>query len=292
MHIPVMLKEVVQILEPEEGKVFVDCTIGAGGHALSLLERGATVLGIDCDREAISFCKKRLSQFKDRVRLFKANFADIRSIVKKSGWRKVDGILYDLGPSRIQIEDPRRGFSFYKNGPLDMRMDTEQNITAAHIIKEMDVQQLYKLIKEFGQERWAKRIAKKIKEKMPSSTLSLAKCVKECVPHSTPGLHPATRTFLALRIFVNKELDALSHSLKNAPFVLKERGKIVVISFHSLEDRIVKSIFKKLSEKGLAKVCKKPIYPSEEEVRKNPSARSAKLRVALLLREVEDGEVL
>jgi 16S rRNA (cytosine1402-N4)-methyltransferase len=278
-----MLEEVVRIMEPKEGKIFVDCTIGTGGHTLSLLQRGAKVVGLDCDAEAIMLCAQRLSPFKDKLHLIKGNFAALPSILRSVGFEKVDGILYDLGPSSLQLEDGRRGFSFYENGPLDMRMDKEQPTTAAELLKNLDVEQLSRIIKEFGQERWAKRIAKRIKKKLPTSTLSLARCVSECVPRGSGRIHPATRTFLALRIFLNKELDNLATSLKEAPYLVRGGGRIVVITFHSLEDRVVKEIFKQFSEKGVAKVSTKPICPTKEEVSKNPHARSAKLRYARIL---------
>ena len=297
-HQPVLVDEVVFYLNCEPGKIYVDGTVGGGGHACAILEKTSPdgfLLGIDWDKEAIAESNGRLSPYKGRYQLICDNFANMMQILKASPWKEVDGILLDLGVSFHHLNDPERGFSFLKDGPLDMRMDRRTGPTAAEIVNGLSQKELSEIIYKYGEEKWAKRIAKKIvetrKKTSIKTTLQLSKIVQEAIPRRywPRKIHPATRTFQAIRIVVNREIENLENFLKEAIYLLKYRGRLVIISFHSLEDRLVKTYFRNWSREGLVKLLtKRPVVPSLEEVRKNPHARSAKLRAIEKRRQNEN----
>lgn len=282
------MEEVIFYLNCKPDKVYVDGTVGGGGHASTILERTAPngfLLGIDWDIEAIKQSEAKLRPYQGRYQLLRKNFAHLAQILELSPWKEVNGILLDLGVSFHHLDDPQRGFSFLKEGPLDMRMDRQSNLTAAEIVNRFSQRQLTEIIHKYGEERWAARIAKCIvraREKMLiKTTLQLSKIVTEAIPkrYWPRRIHPATRTFQALRIVVNKEIENLEIFLKQALPLLKHKGRLVIISFHSLEDRLVKKYFRNWAKKRLVKLLtKKPIVPTVQEIRKNPHARSAKLR--------------
>ncbi len=283
--------------------MIVDGTLGDGGHAELLLKNTTSVrvLGIDRDMRAIERAEKRLAPFRDRITLVHGNFGDIKTILKKANVMNVDGLLLDLGVSSPQLDSPNRGFSFMRNGPLDMRMDSSQKITAADLLIELPDEKLVSVIKEYGEERFSKRIVRAIRQAQKQSaiktTLQLSNIISSVIHASRQTkIHPATRTFQALRIAVNAELEHIKKALRDSVDILQESARVIVISFHSLEDRIVKNFFK-TEEKGcvcppkipvcscghkqrLKIITRKPIIPAVEEVRRNSRASSAKLRVA------------
>jgi 16S rRNA (cytosine1402-N4)-methyltransferase len=285
LHIPVMLDETMDFLRPRDGGIYVDCTLGAGGHAERILELSSPsgkLIGIDLDSEAIATAKERLSRFGDRVTFIHGNFADLTDILGSLGLDKVDGVLMDLGVSWMQLSKPERGFSFRVEAPLDMRMDRGNPVTAFDVVNTKSEEELCDIFRRYGEERWARRIARRIvrsRSRSPiATTRQLAEIVESAVPGRRRRIHPATRVFQALRIYVNRELDNLEKGLDSAIEALKPGGRICVISFHSLEDRIVKWRFRR---NPLLKVLTpKPLSPSDEEVEGNPRSRSAKLRVA------------
>ncbi len=285
-HIPVLLNDVTEYLNCIRDKVIVDCTIGEGGHAAKILGNlgpSGILLGIDEDQDALVAARGRLATFGERVILVWDNFLHLEEILREKGIEKVDGILFDLGVSSLQLNRRERGFSFLREGSLDMRMDQTQKIDASHIVNNLAYKELANIIYELGEKRWAKRIARAIvrkREKGPvTTTTQLARIIERAVPYRG-RIHPATRTFLALRIKVNRELENLREALPQAVDSLKKKGRISIISYHSLEDRIAKNSFKEFARQGRLKILtKKPITPKEEEVRINPRSRSAKLRV-------------
>ncbi len=287
-HQPVMVAEVVRLLCAKENGIFLDCTLGLGGHAEAILEASSpdgVLIGIDVDEDALEIAKKNLSRFNDRVKFVYGNFKNADKIIKELNVNSVDGVLLDLGLSSLQIEKSERGFSFMKDGPLDMRMDKNNSITAEEIINNYRIDELQRIISEYGEERYAKRIAKKIGEirrkKRIRTTTELVNIINSVVlgSGSKRRIHPATRTFQALRIAVNQELENLKEFFSIALSILKKGGRLVVISFHSLEDRIVKLTFKKWEKEGSFKILtQKVVTPSEEEILANPRAGSAKLR--------------
>lgn len=304
-HEPVMLAETIKWLDCRPGGIYVDCTLGCGGHALAILERvqpGGRLIGIDRDPEALRAAKERLAPFGEMVSLVHANFRDLKSIVAPLAPAGADGILFDLGVSSPQLDRPERGFTYQQDAPLDMRMDPGQETTAADLVNNLSVQELARIIWEYGQERWATRIARFIvaarKQKPLKTTGELVEVIKTAIPARArrTGPHPARRAFQALRIAVNDELNALREGLRAAVEVLRAGGRLCVISFHSLEDRIVKETFRELARgctcppevpvcvcgrKPLLEVLtRRPITPRNAELAKNPRARSAKLRVA------------
>ena len=302
-HESVLEREVIQNLNLLGGSLIVDGTLGDGGHAELLLKNTTSVrvLGIDRDMRAIERAEKRLAPFRDRITLVHGNFGDIRTILKKANVMNVDGLLLDLGVSSPQLDSPNRGFSFMRNGPLDMRMDSSQKITAADLLVELPDEELVSVIKEYGEERFSKRIVRAIRQAQKQSaiktTLQLSNIISSVIHASRQTkIHPATRTFQALRIAVNGELEHIKKALRDSVDILQESARVIVISFHSLEDRIVKNFFK-TEEKGcvcppkipicscghkqrLKIITRKPIIPAVEEVRRNSRASSAKLRVA------------
>ena len=303
-HESVLAKEILQHLHPREDGLIVDGTLGNGGHTELILKNtapGLRVLGIDRDEQAIERAGKRLAPFRNRVTLIHGNFSDIKNILKKANVMNVDGLLLDLGVSSPQLDSPERGFSFMRNGPLDMRMDSTQKTTAADLLVKLSDEELVLVIKEYGEERFAKRIVRAIRkaqEQNPiTTTLQLSNIVSGVTHTPRPAkIHPATRTFQALRIAVNNELEHIKSALSDSLKVLSASARIMVISFHSLEDRIVKNFFKD-EEKGcvcpprlpvcacghktrLKIITRRPVTPASEEVKRNPRASSSKLRVA------------
>jgi 16S rRNA (cytosine1402-N4)-methyltransferase len=271
--------------------IYVDCTLGGGGHAEAILEATApegSLIGMDRDEEAVQRAGERLKRYGTRVQLFHENHKNLGTLLRAQGVRGVDGILMDLGMSTLQLTDSERGFSFQKDGPLDMRMDRRSPVTAAALVNSLPERQLSEILFEYGEERWANRIARSIAESRKrepiTTTGRLVDLVRRAIPRPAQGrrLHPATKTFQALRIAVNQELEPLAGTLSDAVALLNPGGRLCVIAFHSLEDRIVKRTFKALSraEPAQARIMtKKPIVPGREEIRMNPRSRSAKLRV-------------
>jgi 16S rRNA (cytosine1402-N4)-methyltransferase len=287
-HIPVLLDEVVKYLDPQKGKKFIDATYGRGGHSRVLLEQKSFVLGIDRDVEGYNACRQDKNRFQDRLYCVHGDFADIFNIAKQSNFIGVDGVLFDLGLSSPQIEDPKRGFSFLLEGPLDMRFNQKQLLRAEDLVNTLSENELATIIYRYGEERYSRRIAKAIIEARQKirikTTFELVEIIKKAVPkkYLHGKIHFATRTFQALRIAVNDELNQLRRGLAEALKVVKKGGKIAVISFHSLEDRIVKRFFLEQKKKNLLEILtKKPIVPAKAEIVKNPRSRSAKLRVAV-----------
>lgn len=285
-----MVEEVMELLQCEPGRIYVDGTLGGGGHAEEILKRTAPdglLIGLDWDREAIQIAKERLKPFGNRATLVRENFIHLPEILENMGIDGVDGILLDLGLSSIQLESDSRGFRFRGEAPLDMRMDDRNPLTAADLLKTLSLRELENILRVYGEERWANRIARAIvteREKAPlQTTQALSRIVYRTIPRrfQSQRIDPATRTFQALRIKVNEELENLKKFLDLSWKVLKKGGRICILSFHSLEDRIVKEGFRELERKGeMRLLAKKPLRPSEEEQRKNPRSRSAKLRGA------------
>jgi 16S rRNA (cytosine1402-N4)-methyltransferase len=289
-HIPVLVEEVMNLLRCEAHKTYVDATAGGGGHALEILKRTSPdgiVIGIDWDEDAVSEAKRALAPFGDRIKILRENFVHLPDLLEALNISEVDGILLDLGLSSLQLEKKERGFSLKGEGPLDMRMDQRIDRTAADLLKGLSFQEVESTLREFGEERWAKRIAKALvreREKKPiENPRELREIVHRAIPrrfHSRK-IDPATRTFQAFRIRVNEELENLRRILQTGWTFLKRGGRICVISFQSLEDRMVKETFRRLDRDGVMRgITKKPITPSEEEKRRNPRSRSAKLRCA------------
>lgn len=288
-HVPVLCAEIQQLLRVERGGLFVDCTVGLGGHARALLEAGATrLLGLDRDPAALDLARQTLAAFHDRVKLVHADFRDLDRVLDAERIDAIDGALADLGVSSMQLDDPGRGFTFRRDEPLDMRMDRSSGPTAAERLAAVPEQELADVIFRFGEERFSRRIARRIvmarAEQPIDTTGRLAAIVRRAIPGR--GYHridPATRTFQALRIWVNRELDGLDAFLGAAIRRLRAGARLAVISFHSLEDRIVKQTFRTLAQgedRLVTLVTRKPIVPGPEEIEANPRARSAKLRVA------------
>ena len=287
-----MAKEVLFWLAREDRRAYLDCTVGYSGHAEKLLEASGSdsrLIGLDRDASAIAASRERLARFGDRVLLIHGHFVDLKQHLAANGIDQVDGILFDFGVSSTQLEEPARGFSFQGDGPLDMRMDQSVSGTAADLINRWPEAQLADTIFQFGEERFSRRIARAIvhaRERHPlSTTKELVTVIEEAVPvnYRHGRIHCATRTFQAFRIAVNQELDCLEPALRDAVDVLTPGGRLCVISFHSLEDRIVKHTFRALSGKdnpSLMVLTKKPQIPTREESERNPRSRSAKLRAA------------
>jgi len=292
-HKPVLLHEVVRLLGIKSDGTYLDCTVGGGGHAYEIARRLDTglLIGLDWDSQALEEARARLEPFAARVKLVQANFRDLGGVLDRLGIGLVDGLLFDLGLSAIHVDSPERGFSFRSDGPLDMRMDREGNpLTAAEIVNSYSRAELVRILKEYGEERWASRIVDAIiraREREPlERTLQLAELVVGAIPapaRRRMKIHPATRTFQALRIAVNDELENLRLGLEAGFRRLAPGGVMAVISFHSLEDRIVKRFFRNRADRGEAEPFKL-IRPTAEEIAENPRARSAKLRAARKVR--------
>jgi 16S rRNA (cytosine1402-N4)-methyltransferase len=299
-HQPVLYHEVLDALAPVSGRNYLDGTLGAGGHAEGILQASAPrgrLLGIDLDLEALAIARQRLFAYKERVFLQQASYHKAPDILQAIGWPSVHGILLDLGLSSMQIDRPGRGFSFLEEGPLDMRFDQAHGTSARSLVNSLGEEALAKILHDFGEERFARRIAKAIVAARPIySTQSLVAVIKAAVPGYSSHIHPATRTFQALRIATNRELQTLTDALPELVKCLAPSGRIVVISFHSLEDRIVKGFFRTESKDCICPpeqpVCtcghtaslriltKKPIRPGPKEIENNPRSRSSRLRVA------------
>jgi 16S rRNA (cytosine1402-N4)-methyltransferase len=301
-HVPVLLEEVVQWLRCSSGGTFVDCTVGTGSHAKAILERvgpSGRLVAIDADTEAVARAQRRLSAWRKNVSIVQDSFRNLRAILDRLGIERVDGILFDLGLSSVQLDDASRGFAIYKSGPLDMRFNRRQQLTAAEIVNRYPEKEIVRIIREFGEEKAAARIAAAIvrrREQSPiSSTTQLADLVTGVAGPRRGGIHPATKTFQSLRLAVNEELQSLREALPQAIRALSPKGKLAVIAYQSLEDRIVKRTFREF-EKGCIcppsfPVCKcgrvsevtvltkKPIRPSPAEIERNPRSRSGRMRV-------------
>lgn len=303
-HTSVLLKETVDSVVTNPDGIYVDCTLGGAGHAHAIGERLSNkgmLIGLDQDIVALRVAKERLSDLACRTMTIASNFSDLKRSLMEHGIEKVDGFIFDLGVSSYQLDTPERGFSYMHDGPLDMRMDINNQITAEQIVNEYPVEELHRILRDYGEERWAKRIAQFIVEARNhhniTRTSELVDIIKRAIPAKArqDGPHPAKRTFQAIRIEVNRELDILHDSFVDAISMLHTGGRIGVITFHSLEDRITKQTFKEMStgcicppelpicvchHKAVIKVKNKAIVPSQNEVELNPRARSAKLRVA------------
>ena len=285
-HEPVLVTEALELLQPSGGGLFVDCTVGLGGHSRALLEAGATrLIGLDRDLAALALAREGLAAFGDRVELVHADYREIDRVLDERGVEQVAGILADLGVSSMQFDAEGRGFSFRRDEPLDMRMDQSRGPSVADLLREVEETELADVIYRFGEERASRRVARAIvyarRESPIDTTGRLAAIVRRAVPHrGHQRIDPATRTFQALRIWVNRELDGLDGFLASAARRLLANARLAVITFHSLEDRIVKHTFRAMDKAGdgVRILTKRPLVPADEEVARNPRARSAKLR--------------
>jgi len=297
-HTPVLTKEILKCLNLKKGGVYIDCTLGGGGHSKAILENiypHGLLIGIDQDTEAIETAQEELKRYIDKVKLVRGNFKNLLRILSDLNIEKVTGIIFDLGVSFHQLKEKKRGFSFKEDSPLDMRMDLTQKFNAEIIVNSYSEKDLAEIFKNYGEERFSRRIARVIVRERKKKAITTAKQLADLIIKTLPGdkkkktwrIHPATRVFQAIRIEVNQELKNLEKGLDQAISVLEDRGRICVVSYHSLEDRIVKHLFKEAERAGkeqknygLEILTKKPIRPSFEEVKDNPKARSAKLRAA------------
>ncbi|MCX7770329.1 MAG: 16S rRNA (cytosine(1402)-N(4))-methyltransferase RsmH [Proteobacteria bacterium] len=284
VHVPVLVSELLNFINFEEG-VIVDCTFGGGGHSKAILDKfpRVSVIGIDQDEDAIKRGLELKKIYNERIKLHTKNFRNIEEVLEEEGLEKVNFFMLDLGVSSDLLFDESRGFSFIKSGPLDMRMDKNINITASFVVNTYPKERLADLFYKFGEERFSRKIAKAIvdyrESKKIETTEELANIIKKCI-RKRQKIHPATRVFQALRVYINDEIGALEEFLEKSLNFLSPSGRIAVISFHSLEDRVVKNFFKKKEKEGFLKIItKKPITPSKREMRVNPRSRSAKLRV-------------
>ena len=291
-HAPVLLKEVIHYLNPKPGSKIIDATFSGGGHSTAILERikpQGRILGIELDKELYRKARERFSNIQEII-LINGNYRDLKKITEENDFNEADGILFDLGMSSWHLEESKRGFSFRKDEPLDMRFDEKQELTAREIINQWPPETIEKILREYGEERFAKPISRAIvesrKRKPIISTFQLIEAIKDSVPlwyRSGRRVHFATKTFQALRIAVNDELGNLETAIRQLPEVLKKGGRALFISFHSLEDRLVKNAFRELRDKGAAELLvKKPVRPSAEEILENPRSRSAKLRAIMI----------
>lgn len=297
MHVPVLATEICHWLSPKPDGIYVDCTLGLGGTSLKILEsagNNAYIVALDRDSEALACAEKNLESFGSQMRFFNGNFSHLENFVHTAGFEKVDGVVFDLGVSSLQLDKPERGFSFASDGPLDMRMNQMEGPTAADLVKVLSEKELADLFFVCGEERFSRRIARAIVESRKTfaleTTQALVAVIKGAVPASyrRGRIHCATRTFQALRIRVNQELDLLEPALQSAVRLLKEGGRVCVVAFHSLEDRIVKHTFRAMAGKdhpAITILTKRPVTADQQEIDQNPRARSAKLRVAQRLAE-------
>jgi len=287
IHVPVLLQETMELLRPVAGGVYVDGNLGLGGHSDEILRRSSPdgqVVGFDCDGVALAVARQRLAPFSERLTVCHRNFTAMAETLNELGIKSVDGILLDLGVSSLQLDTPDRGFSFRSGGPLDMRMDPSQGETAADLLRRLSEEDLADIFYNFGEERQARRIAAAVAEFRQRETLvttdQLASLIERAIPRKfhPRDIHVATRSFQALRIAVNRELDNLVEALATGSRLLKEGGRFCVISFHSLEDRLVKRAFQ--ADQRLRVLTRKPVRPTEQECQENPRSRSARLRAA------------
>lgn len=290
LHFPVMIDEVLQFLNPRPNENFVDCTVDEGGHTMAILERtkpSGRVLGIDADPEILERFRHKVegTNLAKRLVLVCGNFANLSEIVKEHAFRRVSGVLFDLGLSSWHLEESGRGFSFRRNEPLDMRYSLENPLTARFIVNFWSLKDIERILRIYGQERFSRKIAQEIVHSRPlETTVDLVMAVERATPawYHRRRIHFATKTFQALRIAVNNELENLEKALPQALDIMDMGGRLVVIAFHSLEDRIVKNFLKAKSKEGVIEILtKKPLRPSKEEISKNPKSRSARLRAAL-----------
>jgi 16S rRNA (cytosine1402-N4)-methyltransferase len=299
-HQPVLYQEIIHALQPRRSGRYVDGTLGAGGHARGILEASAPdgqLLGLDVDPQALALARKNLAPYEERIHLAQASYTSLSRQLAQLQWDAVDGILLDLGVSSMQFDTPERGFSFLHDAPLDMRLGPHVPQTAADLVNKLSERELADLIYQYGEERDSRKIARAIVKARPvHTTRELAAVIESVSPRRGKRVHPATRTFQALRISVNEELDSVKEVLPQAVAALRSGGRLAIISFHSLEDRIVKDFFREHSKDvvnppyerifeverkaTLKEVNRKPIMPSEDEIKNNPRARSAKLRIA------------
>lgn len=289
-HIPVMLNEVIEYLRPERGNIVVDGTIGLGGHAevlVKLIGPKGRLIGIDRDAQALALARENLSAYQGQCDLVHENYSNIDKVLAKLNIEEVDRILLDLGLSSFQLNDAQRGFSFRAEGPLDMRMDQDSYISAFDLVNSLSEKEISAILKDFGQERWHYRIARYVVQRRSEKPIETTKELSDIILRAMPRhsrrekIHPATRAFQAFRIAVNRELEGLEEALDKCFDVLKTGGRIGVIAFHSLEDRIVKQKFRSLAKSGeINLIVKKPLRPSEGEAKFNSRARSARLRIA------------
>ncbi|MEE0450724.1 16S rRNA (cytosine(1402)-N(4))-methyltransferase RsmH [Peptacetobacter sp.] len=304
-HVSVLLNECIDNLNIKPDGVYVDCTMGGAGHSKEIVKRLSSdglFIGFDQDKNAIATAKERLAEYSDRVKFVHSNFENIKEELEKIGVHKIDGVLADLGVSSHQLDEADRGFSYMQDAPLDMRMDVRKDFSAYNVVNEYTEEELAKIIKYYGEDNWAKRIAKFIvegrAEKPIETTGELVDIIKKAIPKKAriDGPHPAKRTFQAIRIEVNNELGVITKMIDDACSIMNQGGRICIITFHSLEDRIVKNEFKYLSLDCICPpempfcqcdkvsevkvITRKPILPSAEEIEMNPRSRSAKLRVA------------
>ena len=304
-HVSVLLNECIDNLNIKPDGVYVDCTMGGAGHSKEIVKRLSSeglFIGFDQDKNAIATAKERLAEYRDRVKFVHSNFENIKEELEKIGVHKIDGVLADLGVSSHQLDEADRGFSYMQDAPLDMRMDVRKDFSAYNVVNEYTEEELAKIIKDYGEDNWAKRIAKFIvegrAEKPIETTGELVDIIKKAIPKKAriDGPHPAKRTFQAIRIEVNNELGVITKMIDDACSIMNPGGRICIITFHSLEDRIVKNEFKYLSldcvcppempfcqcdkVSEVKVITRKPILPSKEEIEMNPRSRSAKLRVA------------
>ena len=299
-HQPVLYQEVLAALQPKPGGRYLDGTVGLGGHAAGMLTASGPsgeLLGLDVDPQALQLAGERLAEFGQRANLRRGSYGELAAHLAALGWQQVDGILLDLGASSLQFDKAERGFSFQHNGPLDMRFDPEGGLSAEHLVNEWPEEDLASVLYEYGEERQSRRIARAIVKARPlATTADLAAVVSKALGGRKSGLHPATRSFQALRIAVNQELVTLEAALPQAVAALKQGGRLAVISFHSLEDRTVKLFLRRESQDcicppeqlvctcghkaAIKELTRKPVQPGERELEANPRARSARLRVA------------
>ncbi len=304
-HVPVLYRKTLDALNLENGKVIVDGTLGGAGHAQGILERispDGRLIGVDKDAAAIERCTKRLKRYEAQITLVHSDFKRIREVLEQAGVSEIDGAVLDLGVSSFQLDEGERGFSYNEDAPLDMRMDRDNVFCAHNVVNEYSEEDLHRIIREYGEEKWAARIAqfivKERKLKSVDTTGQLSEIIKKAIPAAArrDGPHPAKRTFQAIRIEVNGELAGLERAIEEYVSVLKSGGRLAIITFHSLEDRIVKQTYKRLfdpcecprdfpvcicgKESQIKIITKKPVLPDDEELQENPRARSAKLRVA------------
>jgi len=305
-HVPVLLDECLELLDPRPGQQFIDATVGSGGHAAAILERtapGGRLLGLDADAEALPIARARLAEFGDRVELVHSSFRHLERVSAEHGFVGVDGLIMDLGLSSVQLARGERGFSFSRQGPLDMRFDRASGETAAELIASAPTEEIEQVLRSFGEEPAARRIAARIAQARTEQAIDTTQRLVDVVASTVGGrrgrLHPATRVFQALRIAVNEELTALKEALPQALALLRPRGRLAIISFHSLEDRIVKTFLRERAgllpppgqralpilqppppTRELRLLNKRPLGPSAEELERNPRSRSARLRAA------------
>lgn len=300
MHRPVLYQEIIHFLSPHRGGYYIDATLGAGGHAWGILEASAPdgrLLGMDVDPQALQLAREKLSEFGSRAILVRASYTSLAEQMAALEWTAVDGIVLDLGVSSMQLDTPQRGFSFQVDAPLDMRFDPDNPVRAGDLVNNLSEDELADVLFRYGEERRARRVARSIVAARPlETTRQLAQVVAQATSAGRPNMHPATRTFQALRIAVNGELEALERTLPQAVSALEPQGRLAVISFHSLEDRIVKHYFRQESQDCICPprqpvctcghravirlVTKRPVQPADSEVKENPRSRSARLRVA------------